>query len=35
MKHDVFSDQRPGEIEEFFISGDSAPSRRFDYRYGE
>jgi hypothetical protein len=26
--------QRVGAIEEFFLSGDSAPSRRFDYRYG-
>ena len=25
--------QRPGEIEQFFISGDSAPARRFNYRY--
>lgn len=25
--------QRPGEIEDFFTSGDSAPDRRFDYHF--
>jgi hypothetical protein len=24
-----------GEIEDFFLHGDSAPNRRFDYRYRE
>ncbi len=31
--HWVDNLQRPGEIEDFFLSGDSAPPRRFDYRF--
>lgn len=26
--------QRPGDVADFLVSGDGAPNRRFDYRYG-
>jgi hypothetical protein len=30
----VDNSQRPGDILDFYVSGDAAPDGRFNYRYG-